>query len=384
MKIKTKIQISGLILVTIVLTISIIGIYFFAAINIKSATNDHIQLMADSRADQAKLYLEGIRGRIYDFSIDETISNCLANITGVHNGTCTKDDLTNNLKNSKLLAINELDVLYIYGEDKIVLSSTREEYNDKDISEEISFIKGSQQTYLSDIYKPDSTTDQLAIKIAAPIKFSGEDIGFMVAEVDLNKFENILLDKKGLKQTGDIYLVDKSGVMQTNSRFYSNTALRQTINNKNFQDCIKDMDNYIDEYGNIEDHIEEISTYNNFSGDKVIGGHSYLEDQELCLINETKTQEINKTLTPVLNYMIVMGVAIILLFILFSNKLLNKMTSPLIKLTNEINHVADGFYKHKFRKSEYDEYDNLSKSIDRITDIIDKHRKEKKDREKEE
>ncbi len=384
MKIRTKIQISGLIVVLLVLVVSITGIYFFAALNMRSSIKDHIQIMADSRAEQVKIYLQGIEGRVYDFSIDGTISTCLANITGVKDGSCTVTEASENLLINKLISAKEFDEIYIFDNEKIVIASTKKDSIGRDVKNEIPFIKGTQQTYISSIYFTDEENNETSFKVAAPVKYSGQDIGYIVAVVDMSPIQNILQNEKGLNETSDIYLVDHKGLIQTRSRQNENTTLKQTINNDNFRQCINDMDEYLNDNGDVEKHYEEVIDYVTFSGNKVVGAHSYIEDQGLCLIDEVTKQEINSLLKPVLVYMLVMGLAILLLFFIISYKLIGKITYPLVKLTDEVNHVADGFYKHKFRRSEYEEYDNLSKAIDRVTDIIDDFRKEKKDKEKEE
>lgn len=380
MKIRTKIQTTGIIVVISVLTISIIGIYFFAALNMRSSMNKHIQNMADSRAEQVKIYLDGIEGRIYDFSIDDRLSTCLANINGIKSGTCTVREISENLLHSKLIAAKELNEIYLIGDEKIILASTKDSSIGHDVTNEIPFIKGTQQTYISDIYFTDEENNETAFKIASAVKFSGQDIGYIIAEIDTTPLQNILLNEKGLSETGDIYLVDQKGLIQTRSRHNENTALKQTINNENYRQCIIEMNEYLDDNRKVEEHYEKISDYVTFSGDKVVGAHSYIEDQGLCLIDETKKQEINSVLKPVLVYMLVMGVAILLLFVMISHKLISNITTPLNKLTDEVNHVADGYFKHKFRTKEYEEYDKLSKSIDRLVEILYKFRdKDKKD-----
>jgi len=373
--------------VVLVLTVSIIGIYYFTALNIKSSINYQIQSIADSRAEQIKIYLSGLRGRIYDFSIDSQISYCLANITGIQSGSCTIDDVNKDLIENKLTAIKELNAISIFTKsDKIstILASSRDSLIGEEISGQLDFIIGSQQTYISEIVLIDRESNDTIIYIAAPIQYSGEDIGYLLAEVDTTELNSILINPKGLGDTGDVYLVDDKGVMLTASRFNENTALTQTINNENLRNCRYDLEHEKNDNGIVEKHAGHIVQYVNFNGDTVTGGHSFVEDQDWCLISETKRTEIKSTLNPILGYMTIVGIAIVLIFFLISNKISHMITNPLKNVTDEINHVADGYYKHTFRKSEYEEYDKLSKAIDRLVEVIYKFRKKEKERKQKE
>lgn len=380
MKIKTRIQITGLSVVVIVATLSIMGIYFFAALNIKSSLNDSMALLANSRAEQAEIYLDGLRGRILDFSIDNRISTCLANITGVINGTCAAEEVSNDLLINKLIAAKEFNEVYLIDINDNIVASSSESSVGLNITNDLVFIQGTQLTYVSNVYFSNDEKTETAITLAAPIKYSGKDIGLIAAEVDLTTFNNILLNSKGLGKTGDVYIIDKKGTILTPSRFDKNIALNTTINTENSRECFKDMETYLNDNGTVGDHLELSTSYITFSGDKVVGTHSYLEDQGWCLITESKQEEISATLKPILIFQIVVGCAIILIFFMASHFISKRITAPLNKLNQEVNHVADGYYKHKFRTKEFEEYDELSKSIDKLVEILyDFRHKDKKE-----
>src|SRR5262249_38773866 len=62
-------------------------------------------------------------------------------------------------------------------------------------------------------------------------------IGVIVATMDTKPFDEILLNRKGLGRTGEVYLVNQNKKMISDSRFIENAAFHQTVDTLPVRDC---------------------------------------------------------------------------------------------------------------------------------------------------
>ncbi len=74
-----------------------------------------------------------------------------------------------------------------------------------------------------------------------PVVYKGSQMGWIVLQCEVNKFNSIFMPTDELGQTGETFLVNQDGLMLTESYFKGNsTILKQHLDNRNIQPKFKD------------------------------------------------------------------------------------------------------------------------------------------------
>ena len=188
------------------------------------------------------------------------------------------------------------------------------------------------------IYPKDST------KGSAPI-------GVIIAKMRTADIDDILLNRSGLGETGEVYLVDENSLMLSESRFIENAIFRQKVDTKPVREC----------FGNGE---EVVGIYPDYRGIPIYGSSYCAKDLGFVLLAEIDEAE---TIQPIeilkdrifqTGLLITTGMAIIAFIV---SRTLSK---PLIKLRNAANTIAEGNFDVRTNIKTRDEIGQLSYSFD--------------------
>jgi hypothetical protein len=122
-------------------------------------------------------------------------------------------------------------------------------------------------------------------------------VGVIVATMDSRAFDEILLNRKGLGQTGEVYLVNEDKKMISESRFIENAAFRQTVDTLPVKECFE--------------KDKEINTiYNDYRNIPIVGFSYCAKDLGLVLLAEIDEAEIFKPIAQLKNQIIVISIII--------------------------------------------------------------------------
>ena len=109
-----------------------------------------------------------------------------------------------------------------------------------DRSDSDSFKNAKDKSYIQDVYYS-STTGRNTISISAPIKSDKNEkfLGVISARTQADLLDHITLDKTGLGETGQVYIVNKDYLAITSLMFLDNeeTFLKKKIDTKNSRGC---------------------------------------------------------------------------------------------------------------------------------------------------
>jgi len=130
----------------------------------------------------------------------------------------------NGYQNFKILSV---DGKIIYAQDSTLMNS--------DFSTDRFFQKGLQAPYR----EYTQNNDRRVAVTAVPIIDSNQKIGVLIAETGVPGLDKIVLDRDGLGETGETYLVSFDKVMLTPSRFTEGLEFNQIVDTLPVQECIK-------------------------------------------------------------------------------------------------------------------------------------------------
>ena len=202
--------------------------------------------------------LEGIaREKVFVDNFLQSINDKnIENLQGVYYRQCRK------VLEERLSGNDNFNELFVLdGEGKVYLS-TNQAHEGRNESSMPYFIKAQQGTFIQSFYYS-LMLKQLTTVIASPVKNDGgQTAGILAARINLAKISNTMIERSGLGETGETYLVNKFNYMVSESRFEGGLALKGTVYNDAVKDCLKGNSGH--------------KTYNNYRDISTIGVYRWL------------------------------------------------------------------------------------------------------------
>lgn len=222
-----------LLLAVSLVPIAIVGYmsYLSGKTTIQKQSLDSLTTIVESRETSIILYLKTKAGKVQDFSSDGLIRDSLEKIN--QKGPDTKrlsDDLNKHLlENKKPLDPDCYDISILNLEGKVVASTNKDTIG-SDKSDDDCFNEGKKGLHVKSVYHSETTgKDLIAVSVPILSMTTKELIGVIVNRYELKALNDITTNRKGMGQTGEVYIVDKDGYMITESRFIDNAILKQKV-----------------------------------------------------------------------------------------------------------------------------------------------------------
>lgn len=214
------------------------------------------------------------------------------------------------------------------------------------------FKKGLTKSFVD--FEPTSTGKKMIVVspiFAQDSKKSDEPIGVIISRMRTAAIDSVLLNRSGLGETGEVYIVNDGSLMLSESRFIDDVIFKQKVNTVPVEKCFREGE-------------EHIGFYPDYREIKIYGSSYCAEDLGFVLLAEIDEAE---TVEPILilqdrifqtGLLITTGMAIIAFAIS------KTMSKPLIKLKNAANKVAYGNFDVRTNIKTRDEIGELSYAFD--------------------
>jgi len=214
------------------------------------------------------------------------------------------------------------------------------------------FQKGIQSSFVE--FEPFQDTKKMIVIspiFAEDSNIGDEAIGVVIARMRTAAMDNILLNRSGLGESGEIYIVNRDFLMLSESRFIENTIFKQKVDTLPVQTCFKEG-------------IDYEGLYPDYRGTSIYGSSYCANDLGFVLLAEIDEAE---TIQPILTLqgrifetglLIITGMAIIAFVIS------RTFSKPLIKLKNAANTIASGNFEVRTKITTRDEIGELSQAFD--------------------
>ena len=184
---------------------------------------------------------------------------------------------------------------------------------------------------------------------------SGHVLGILVGRASSDRMSGIMLERAGLGQTGETYLINRNAIMLTTSRyqegFLAATFTVDTLAGRNA----------------VEHHLNGSGVYSNYRHDQVIGVYRWLPDLGVALIAEEMESEALRGVyeTIALN----VGVAILAALVAgaIALYLARSISVPLVNLARTAARVSDGELGLATSVSRDDEIGTLAQAFNLMT-----------------
>ena len=214
------------------------------------------------------------------------------------------------------------------------------------------FQKGIQSSFVE--FEPFQDTKKMIVIspiFAADSKIGDEAIGVVISRMRTAAIDDILLNRSGLGESGEIYIVNRDFLMLSESRFIENTIFKQKVDSIPVQTCFTEG-------------IDYEGLYTDYRETSIYGSSYCARDLGFVLLAEIDETE---TIQPILTLqwriletglLIISGMAVVAFIISKS------FSRPLIKLKNAANTIASGNFEVRTNITTSDEIGELSQAFD--------------------
>ena len=197
------------------------------------------------------------------------------------------------------------------------------------------------------------------LKITTPVFSStGLNQGVIVVTSPTSVFDDILLNRFNLHETGEVYLVNSDHTMISESLFLENAAFNQKVNSEPVRLCF-------DEGRNVEGLV--YPDYRNID----IFGVSYCErDLGFVLLTEVDESAILEPVYDLQQKIMIVGLSIMGAATITTYILSKRLSKPIIKLRNAAEAISKGEFGTRSKINTNDEIGELSSAFDNMARTI--------------
>ncbi|GAB1543518.1 hypothetical protein NUACC21_61930 [Scytonema sp. NUACC21] len=223
-----------------------------------------------------------------DFLLTTQFPDVQANVKILLNRQITDTEYKNSyillskyLRGVVKLKPNLKEIFIIDRSNKVILSTNKLRENQYEILANITYIETVESGDSFDpIFYVSPDTGKSSVTLAAPLRdATGTRQGVILANLNLERIDQIVRERKGLGKSGETYLV---GSLITQNTFIS----KEDTNHQKFPDGVSSK--------GIDDAMSGISgeaLYKNYASIPVIGVYRWLNDQDLALLVEMQQEE---------------------------------------------------------------------------------------------
>lgn len=327
-----------------------------------------IRALIDTRVQQIALLATNNR-------IDDIVSQIIMNPASM-NGSGNNDyndQFNKEFKSFQEVAGNSmgLESIQVVGKDgKVLLSSNSTVYqqqrNNKNnngiyMADAEQLQRGLKESFL----EFDQQNGQRKAIVMVPIKSSFAAtadgnrpvVAVMVASTSTSSFDDILLNRKGLGETGEVYLVNQNKVMISESRFIENAPFKVKVDTLPVNECFNKG-------------TEIFDVYPDYRGISIVGSSYCARDKGFVLLAEFDEAEIFSPITQLRNAILATAAVITAVVVINSFYVAKTISKPITKLRDAADRISKGDYEHEIEITSRDEvgqlalqFDNMRKSV---------------------
>jgi GAF domain-containing protein/HAMP domain-containing protein len=158
---------------------------------------------------------------------------------------------------------------------KVILSTNKQQEGEYNVTSTY-FTEGRKATYVQNVYFS-VPLGRTTMTIATPLEDeTGQRVGVLGTHINLDKMDEIMLEKGGLGATGETYLVDQYNVFVSEARS-GHEHFPRGVHTEGIDAALQGND--------------ETGLYTDYRGVPVIGAYRWIEDRELALLAEIDQEE---------------------------------------------------------------------------------------------
>ncbi|MDD5438744.1 MAG: PAS domain S-box protein [Candidatus Omnitrophica bacterium] len=275
------------------------------------------------------------------------------------------DKVMKRLARTKVVNSSVTEFMLLDASGKVAASSEKDSIG-TDKSTDPIFLQARKKTFINDVYYSKASKEPL-FAVSTPITNSvtGAFLGVLAEIINTAQLNAITTEDVGIGKTGEIYIINRSGLKITHPALEKDAFLKQVVATENAGSALGHF-----ESGNAVSMREMPKVYLNHRGVRVLGGHAVIPEMRWAILAEISEREAFAPLiklriaffgllcmVPVVAWLIGLGVSYII-------------TEPFYRLHRGIAIVGSGNLDYKVRIDTKDEIGQLSLVFDVMTENL--------------
>ncbi|MCP4544550.1 MAG: response regulator [Chloroflexi bacterium] len=264
-------------------------------------------------------------------------------------------DLLSEQLSSLAIGKPDLEEIFILDADGLVVLSTNSAHQGQLENGAKYFIQGQSATFVQNVY-PAPETGKPSMTIATPLfDESGNHLGVVAIHLDLDLMDKILLERAGLGETGETYLIDRNVRFVSGERFGRDDVVTD-VHSEGIDAALEGIDGF--------------GLYQNYTGVPVIGVYRWIEDREMALLVEMHQQEALAPARKLAVTILVIGLVSSIVLAVGVYLLARQITRPILAMENVATQVAGGDLTQTVPVLTQDEIGSLAKAFNRMIEQL--------------
>ena len=225
-----------------------------------------------------------------------------------------------------------------------------EDSKTKQYSSDPNFKKGLDHSFL-DFVLVDGTRKLIVLTPITGSSGDSKSSGVVMATMDTTILDKILLNRKGLGETGEVYLVNTDKMMISESRFIKNAAFAQQVDTFPVQECLARG-------------VDINKSYPDYRSVPIVGFSYCAKDLGFVLLAEIDEAEIFKPIVSLRNELLGIGIVLTGLIVATTIVVSRGITRPLLNLRDAADRIGRGEFDHQIKVKSTDEIGDLAKQFE--------------------
>jgi HAMP domain-containing protein len=367
MKIAKKIGLSIFIVAAILTVIIASGFYIVSRNYLEKTVYTHLSAIARSKVHHIETFLNVGEESIKQLSKSIVIERFLLASEGDEDYNKRLNDIVRRLEDTNRTTKYAYE-FFVLNEDGIIVASNIKGDIGKDKSSVPYFLGEGEGAFTKGAFV---SKDEKLNSITFSAKVFDEDdavfLGVVAAKASIEEVNKITEDGVGLGRTGEIYLVNKSGLMIIPSHFMKDAFLNLRVDTEDKRKCFEDA-----QKSGSKSHSHELFVYTDYRGAKVWGVHEHIPQMACALWVKIDEKEALAPLATIeLLAFIITGIVPIIAW-LIGSLIAGAITSPIHKLHRGTEIIGEGNLDYKVGTDAKDEIGQLSRAFDEMTEDLRK------------
>lgn len=237
---------------------------------------------------------------------------------------------------------------------EVIMSSRLENEGDFRVSDTY-FIEGLKGPFIQEIYLS-PVTYKPTITVASPFYDQyGQTMGVLAAHLDMDRLDDIVLERSGLGKTGESYLVDSTNTFVTGKGF-GRVEFPRGAHSVGISKAL------VGQSGT--------GLYGNYAGVPVVGAFKWVEERQLAILAEIHQSEAFAPARNLAIYILIVGCLVSLLLTAVVNFMARRIASPILAVRNAAEGIAGGDRDIRAPIIRNDEIGDLARSFNLMVDEI--------------
>ncbi|NWG14942.1 MAG: HAMP domain-containing protein, partial [Acidobacteria bacterium] len=255
-----------------------------------------------------------------------------------------------------------LQELFILDQNGQVIISTNKNNVGEDQSAENYFLRGRElmfpaSNFVQNVYIPPATGKPTMTIVAPLFGETGRRLGLLAANLYLERMNRIILNRIGLGESGETYLVDKSHKFVSEARFRSQQIeFPQGVHTQGIDTAVTGTDG--------------VGLYPNYEGVPVIGVYRWLDEREMALLAEMRQDEAFAPAQQLAQTILLVGLISAGILAMGVFLLARQITRPILVLAQTASQVAAGDLTLTTPVTREDELGTLGHAFNQMTEQL--------------